>query len=127
MKNIKKRLYTEGITKKEFIRLMEMSHVRTSPYYPQSNGKLERYHRTLKTECVRPAVWSEQEEAIAQIDDYVTYYNTQRLHSAIGYVTPLTKLQGRENAVFERRKKQINEAAKIRRETRQKNAENLVC
>ena len=39
---------------KSFVRLSGMTHDRTSPYYPQSNGKLERYHRTLKSDCVRP-------------------------------------------------------------------------
>ncbi len=39
---------------KGFIRLSGMTHVRTSPYYPQSNGKLERFHKTLKGECIRP-------------------------------------------------------------------------
>ena len=39
---------------KEYIRICGMTHVRTSPYYPQSNGKLERYHRTIKSECIRP-------------------------------------------------------------------------
>ena len=39
---------------KHFIRLCGMKHVRTSPYYPQSNGKIERYHRTIKSDCIRP-------------------------------------------------------------------------
>jgi ankyrin repeat protein len=39
---------------KEFIRIAGMTHVRTSPYHPQSNGKLERWHRSLKSECIRP-------------------------------------------------------------------------
>ena len=39
---------------KEFIRIAGMTHVRTSPYYPQSNGKLERWHKSLKSECIRP-------------------------------------------------------------------------
>ena len=39
---------------KHFIRISGMTHVKTSPYYPQSNGKLERYHRTIKSECIRP-------------------------------------------------------------------------
>jgi transposase InsO family protein len=39
---------------KEFIRISGMTHVRTSPSYPQSNGKLERWHESLKSECIRP-------------------------------------------------------------------------
>ena len=39
---------------KEFIRISGMTHVRTSPYYPQSNGKIERWHKSLKSECIRP-------------------------------------------------------------------------
>ena len=39
---------------KEFIRISGMDHVRTSPYYPQSNGKIERWHQSLKKECIRP-------------------------------------------------------------------------
>jgi transposase InsO family protein len=36
---------------KEFIRISGMTHLRTSPYYPQSNGKIERRHKSLKGEC----------------------------------------------------------------------------
>jgi putative transposase len=39
---------------KEFIRISGMDHVRTSPYYPQSNRKIERWHQSLKRECIRP-------------------------------------------------------------------------
>ena len=48
---------------KEFIRLSGMTHVRTSPYYPQSNGKLERWHKSLKGECMRPGVPLTPEDA----------------------------------------------------------------
>ena len=41
---------------KEFIRIAGMTHVKTSPYYPQSNGKIERWHKTLKGECIRVQV-----------------------------------------------------------------------
>ena len=99
---------------KEFIRTMEMTHVRTSPHYPQSNGKLERYHRTIKSECVRQAGWCELEQATAQIEQYVTYYNTQRLHSALGYVTPYAKLQGHEEFIFARRQQQLRQARQLR-------------
>jgi hypothetical protein len=65
-----------------------MTHIRTSPYYPQSNGKLERWHKSLKSECVRPGTPLSLEDAKRLIQQYVDRYNNVRLHSAIGYVTP---------------------------------------
>jgi len=56
---------------KEFIRLCGMTHVRTSPYYPQSNGKLERYHRTIKGECIRPGTPLSLEAARRLVARYV--------------------------------------------------------
>ena len=41
---------------KEFIRISGTTHVRTSPFYPQSNGKIERWHKSLKRECIRPGL-----------------------------------------------------------------------
>ena len=73
---------------KEFIRLCGMTHVRTSPYYPQSNGKLERWHKSLKSECIRPGTPLNLEDARRLVVGYVEHYNTVRLHSAIGYVAP---------------------------------------
>ncbi len=69
---------------KEFIRVTGSSHVRTSPYYPQSNGKLERFHGTLKRECIRPAEPATLEKATSLVKDFVHHYNHVRLHSAIG-------------------------------------------
>ena len=40
---------------KHFVKISGMTHVRTSPFYPQSNGKIERYHRTIKSQCIRPS------------------------------------------------------------------------
>ncbi len=48
---------------KEFIRVSGMTHVRTSPYYPQSNGKIERWHKSLKGECIRPGTPLSLEDA----------------------------------------------------------------
>jgi transposase InsO family protein len=79
---------------KEFIRLTGVTHVRTSPYYPQFNSKLERRHGSLKRECVRPAAVSSLDEAERRIASYVDHYNNTRLHSSLGYVTPADKLVG---------------------------------
>ena len=102
---------------KEFIRICGLTHVRTSPYYPQSNGKLERYHGTIKTECIRPSTPLSLEEALRIVTRYVEHYNQVRLHSAIGYLTPADKLAGREAEIFAARDRKLAEARE-RRKTR---------
>lgn len=100
---------------RELIRLHGMTHVTTSPYYPQSNGKLERWHKTIKSECIRPGCPLTQEDANRMIDKYVHEYNEQRLHSAIGYVTPADKLAGRAQAVQAERDRKLERARDKRR------------
>jgi putative transposase len=103
----------------EFIRLCGMTHVRTSPYYPQSNGKIERWHQTLKADCIRPHVPLSLEEARRLIENFVEHYNYVRLHSAIGYVTPADKLAGREGQIFAERDHKLEAARERRRQARQ--------
>ncbi len=104
---------------KKFIRLCGMTHVRTSPYYPQSNGKLERWHRSVKSECLRPGTPLSLADARRLVTEYVEHYNMVRLHSAIGYVTPANKLEGREPVIFADRDRKLNEARERRRVRRQ--------
>ena len=99
---------------KEFIRICGMTHVRTSPYYPQSNGKIERWHNTLKGECIGVKMPLSLEDARRVVADFVEHYNEIRLHGAIGYVTPATKLAGVERVVFAERDRKL-EAARERR------------
>jgi putative transposase len=103
---------------KEFIRVAGITHVRTSPHYPQSNGKLERWHGSLKRECVRPAALSSLEEARSRILSYVNHYNNCCLHSAIGYVTPADKLAGLDEVIFVERDRKLEEA--LRQEARKR-------
>lgn len=103
---------------KEYIRLAGMTHVRTSPFYPQSNGKLERYHKTIKAECIRPRVALSLEEARTQITDYIRYYNDERLHSAIGYIAPKDKLEGRDKQIFKERDQKLEAAREARKQKR---------
>lgn len=104
---------------KQFIRICGMTHVRTSPYYPQSNGKLERWHKSLKSECIRPKTPLCLEDARRIVAGYVEHYNTIRLHSAIGYVTPADKLAGREPIIFAERDRKLIEARERRQRRRQ--------
>jgi len=75
---------------KEFIRISGMTHVKTSPYYPQSNGKLERYHKTIKSTCIRVRTPLSMADAIRIVTEFVEHYNNRRLHSAIGYIRKLS-------------------------------------
>jgi transposase InsO family protein len=100
---------------KEFIRICGMTHVRTSPYYPQSNGKLERFHGSIKGECIRPGTPISLEDAVRIVGRYVDHYNQVRLHSAIGYVAPADKLAGREGEIFAARDRKLAEARERRK------------
>lgn len=104
---------------KEFIRISGMTHVKTSPYYPQSNGKLERYHRTVKGTCIRVKTPLSLEDARDLVTDFVDHYNNKRLHSAIGYVTPKDKLQGRAEMILAERDAKLVAARECRKAKRQ--------
>jgi len=99
---------------KEFIHISGMTHVRTSPYYPQSNGKIERWHQSLKGECIRPRTPLSLAEARRLIQQYVDHYNTVRLHSAIGYVTPRDMLEGRQAEIHAARDRKLEQARRER-------------
>jgi putative transposase len=111
---------------KEFIRICGMTHVRTSPYYPQSNGKIERWHKSLKSECIRKKVPLSLEDARRVVEEYVHHYNNVRLHSAIGYVTPADKLAGREKEIFTERDRKLQRAREDRKARRQAMKTNIV-
>jgi putative transposase len=104
---------------KEFIRICGMTHVRTSPYYPQSNGKIERFHKTIKGDCIRTETPLTLEDARRVVARYVEHYNTVRLHSALGYITPQAKLEGREKAIFDARDQKLDAARERRKQERQ--------
>ena len=104
---------------KEFIRICGMTHVRTSPYYPQSNGKIERWHKALKGECIRVKTPLSLEDARRLVAEFVAYYNEVRLHSAIGYVTPAAKLAGRDREIFAERDRKLDTTRERRRAARE--------
>lgn len=103
---------------KVFIRLAGMTHVRTSPYYPQSNGKIEAWHKTLKVTTIRPNAPASLAEARELVARFVEHYNTVRLHSAIGYVTPADRLAGRSQEIWTERDRKLEAARALRRQAR---------
>jgi transposase InsO family protein len=104
---------------KGFIRVCGMAHVRTSPSYPRSNGKIERRHRTIKGDCIRTETPLSVEDARRIVARYVEHYNTVRLHGALGYITPRDKLEGRAALTFAARDRKLKQARERRKAKRQ--------
>ena len=90
--------------------------MRTSPYYPQSNGKLERWHKSLKSECIRPGTPLSQQDAERLTQQYVDHYNNVRLH------TPMDMLAGRQKGIQAARDRKLEEARQKRQLRRQQAA-----
>ena len=86
---------------------------------PQSNGKIERWHKSLKAECVRPATPLCVDDARRAVTRFVDTYNTKRLHSAIGYIAPADKLAGRADLIHAERDRKLAAARETRRKRRQ--------
>ena len=97
-----------------------MTHVRTSPFYPQSNGKIERWHKSLKGECIRPGTPLSLDDARRLVQDYVDHYNNGRLNSATGYITPKDMLAGRQQEIHAERDRKLEAARKQRQIRRQR-------
>jgi transposase InsO family protein len=100
---------------KEFVRDAGMTHVRTSPYYPQSNGKFERFNQTYKVECIRPQTPLSDDDARRITAQYVDRYNNVRLHGALGYIAPRDQLEGRAEAIRAERRRKLHEAHERRK------------
>jgi putative transposase len=81
-------------------------------------------HGSLKTEAVRPKTPLNVEDARRVVGAFVEHYNTRRLHSAIGYVTPHDRLAGRHTEIWEERDRKL-EVARIRRAERRTEARGL--
>src|SRR5690348_4331453 len=94
-----------------------MTHVRASPFFPHSNGKIERWHKSLKGECIRPGTPLSPDDARRLVQGYVERYNNVRLNSATGYITPKDMLAGRQQEIHAERDRKL-QAARKQRQTR---------
>lgn len=98
-----------------YLKELNIQHVRTSPMYPQSNGKIERFHRSLNEECIRRNSFIDLEDLKQQFERYIYTYNHERLHSALNYLPPITYLDGTYNEKITERKKKLEKAAEKRK------------
>ena len=97
----------------EYLRLVGVRHITAAPYHPQTNGKIERYHRTIKGKInlIPHEMPGELEKAIKA---FIEYYNYRRYHEGLGNVTPYDVYTGRYLEVIQRRKEAKNKTLQVR-------------
>jgi len=88
---------------RDYLRLVGIKHIRAAPFHPQTNGKLERYHQTIKRD-VKQVPYEMPSDLEAALAAFVAYYNYRRYHKALGNVTPADVLDGRRERIQQRRK-----------------------
>jgi putative transposase len=88
-----------------YLRMLEIGHIYCSPYHPQTNGKLERFHETLKAR-LNLLVFTSPEALRAAMAEFIEFYNHRRYHEGIGNVTPADVYFGRREEILKRRKEQ---------------------
>ena len=99
---------------REYLHLVGIRHILAAPYHPQTNGKLERYHRTLKDD-VNQVPYEVVGDLEAAIRAFVEFYNYRRYHKALKNVTPSDMLEGRLEAILAHRKEVQRETFDRRR------------
>ena len=98
----------------EFLSFVELKHIRTSVAYPQGNGKIERFHRTVNEEHLCKTSMIDIDDARNQLNSYIDYYNNKRLHSALFYLTPSDFLYNRIDQKIKERENKLNAARRAR-------------
>ena len=84
---------------REYLQLVGIRHVLAAPYHPQTNGKLERYHQTLKRD-VNQLPYDVPRELEIAIGKFVDFYNYRRYHKALKDITPADMLAGRMDEIL---------------------------
>ena len=87
----------------DYLHLVGIRHILAAPYHPQTNGKLERYHQSIKRD-VNQVPYELPSDLEAAIAAFVTYYNFSRYHMALSNVTPADVLNGRREQILQRRR-----------------------
>jgi transposase InsO family protein len=100
---------------KQFLKRKDIKHIRGAPYHPQTQGKIERWHRSMKNVVKLQNYYSPSQLAEA-IDDFVEYYNNQRYHESLENMTPVSIYYGKEKEVQSKREKIKRETMALRRQ-----------
>jgi transposase InsO family protein len=99
---------------RDYLSQVDMKHIRTRTYHPMTQGKIERYHRSMKNLILLDNYYSPT-ELEARIAEWVDYYNNHRYHEAIGNVTPRDRFFGRDQEILDQRKRTKAQTMSLRR------------
>jgi len=99
----------------DYLRLVEVRHIIASPYHPQTNGKIERYHRTIKGQ-IKLVPYETPAELKDAIKAFIEYYNYGRYHEGLGNVTPYDVYTDRNLEVIQRRKEVRTRTLQLRKD-----------
>ncbi len=99
----------------EYLRMVGIKHITASPFHPQTNGKIERYHRSLKGE-INQAPYDMPSELKEAIRAFIDYYNYQRYHEGLGNVTPHAVYTGTHIEIIQKRKEVKSRTLAARRD-----------
>ena len=100
---------------KTMLKGLDMNPRYISVGHPQSNGKLERFHRTIKSEKIRVSAFMSPEDAQKQVNNYINFYNNQRLHASLNYLPPVSYFSGEPEKLLSERRKKLARAREERR------------
>src|SRR5271169_4089531 len=89
----------------DYLRMLQIRHIRCAPHHPQTNGKIERFHETLKAR-LNLLVYTSREQLRAALAEFIEFYNQRRYHEGIGNVTPADVYYGRRELILRRREEQ---------------------
>jgi len=103
---------------KAYLQLVGITHRKTRFFYPQSNGKIERFYQTCKNESIRKQSFLSLDDLKNQLTYYIAHYNHNRLHASLGYIIPWDMLQGNQNKIFTERKEKLKRARENRMKQR---------
>jgi putative transposase len=84
--------------------------------HPQSNGKLERFHGTIKSEAIRNMPKFTLVQMKKEVGEWIHHYNYKRLHSSLDYVAPMDVMEGRRDSILSERKRKLLEGKQKRKE-----------
>jgi len=97
----------------EDLRVLEIRHIYCAPHHPQTNGKIERFHETLKAR-MNLLVYTSPDELRRTLQDFIEYYNHRRYPEAVGNLTPADVYYGRREEILRRRAEQKQRTIKQR-------------